>query len=144
MFCCITPAISDQTMQVSCCKFLTCLSFHILALGKHIWDNEMSTRTESLDLTVFILPLISHILVFIWVGYTVSHYVMLQCGYSPRHERVLTRLRMIASQYFHRNREGYQALSGATSYGNPRQVMAATKLMKQFPTTPNDAVPPFF
>ena len=34
-------------------------------------------------------------------------------------------------------------LSGATNYGNPRQVMAATKLMKQFPTTPNDAVPPF-
>ena len=82
----------------------------ILALAKHIWDNDMSTRTESLELTIIILPLISHILVFIWVGYTVSHYVMLQCGYSPRHEQVLTRLRMIASQYFHRNRGGYQAL----------------------------------
>ena len=86
----------------------TVLGIH--ALAKQIWDNEMSTRTESLELTIIILPLISHILVFIWVGYTVSHYVMLQCGYSPRHERVLTRLRMIASQYFHRNCGGYQAL----------------------------------
>ena len=82
----------------------------ILALARHIWDYEMSTRTDSLELTIIILPLISHILVFIWVGYTVSHYVMLQCGYSPRHERVLTRLRMIASHCFHRNRGGYQAL----------------------------------
>ena len=82
----------------------------ILALVNHIWDTEMSTRTESLELTIILLPLISHILVFIWVGYTVSHYVMLQCGYSPRHEQVLTRLRMIASQCFHRNRGGYQAL----------------------------------
>ena len=82
----------------------------ILALVNHIWDTEMSTTTESLELTIILLPLISHILVFIWVGYTVSHYVMLQCGYSPRHEQVLTRLRMIASQCFHRNRGGYQAL----------------------------------
>ena len=82
----------------------------ILTLAMHIWDHEMSTRTESLELTFIILPLISHILVFIWVGYTVSHYVMLQCEYSPRHEQVLTRLRMIASQCFHRNRGGYQAL----------------------------------
>ena len=82
----------------------------ILALAEHIWDNEMSTRTESLELTIILLPLISHILVFIWVGYTVSHYVMLQCGYSPRHEQVFTRLRMTASQCFHRNRGGYQAL----------------------------------
>ena len=82
----------------------------ILALAIHIWDYEMSTRTESLELTIIILPLISHILVFIWVGYTVSHYVILECGYSPRHERVLARLRMIASQCFHRNRGGYQAL----------------------------------
>ena len=82
----------------------------ILALAEHIWNHEMSTRSDSLELTIIILPLISHILVFIWVGYTVSHYVMLQCGYSPRHERVLTRLRMIASQCFHRNRGGYQAL----------------------------------
>ena len=82
----------------------------ILTLAIHIWDNEMSTRTESLELTIILLPLISHILVFIWVGYTVSHYVILQCGYSPRHERVLTRLKAIASQCFHRNRGGYQAL----------------------------------
>ena len=82
----------------------------ILALAIYIWDTEMSTRTESLELTFIILPTISHILVFIWVGYTVSHYVMLQCGYSPRHDRVLTRLRMIASQCFHRKRGGYQAL----------------------------------
>ena len=27
-FCCITPAVSDQTMQVSSCKLLTCLSFN--------------------------------------------------------------------------------------------------------------------
>ena len=91
------------------------LSYHftelgILALAVHIWGHEMSTRTESLELTVIILPLISHILVFIWVGCAVSHYVMLQCGYSPRHERVFTRLRMIASQCFCRNRGGYQAL----------------------------------
>ena len=82
----------------------------ILVLAIHIWDTEMSTRTESFKLTAILLPLISHILVFIWVGYTVSHYVMLQCGYSPRHERVLTRLRMIASQCFHTKRGGYQAL----------------------------------
>ena len=111
IFCCITPAVSDQTMQVTNCKLLTCLSFHSV---RHSRPNktylEMSTRTESLELTIILLPLISHILVFIWVGYTVSHYVMLQCGYSPRHEQVLTRLRMIASQCFHRNCGGYQAL----------------------------------
>ena len=84
--------------------------FGVLALVKHMWEHEMSTRTDRLELTFIILPLISHILVFIWVGYTVSHYVMLQCGYSPRFERVFTRLRMIASQCFHRNRGGYQAL----------------------------------
>ena len=53
-----------------------------------------------LELTIIILPLILHILVFIWVGYTVSHYVMLQCGYSPRHERVLTQ-QECAKLYYH-------------------------------------------
>ena len=82
----------------------------ILALAIHIWDYEMYTQTMTLELTIIIRPLISHILVFIWVGYTVSHYVILECGYSSGHERVLARLRMIASQCFHRNRGGYQAL----------------------------------
>ena len=115
---CTFFVVSLLLSQIRPCKSAVAnfsLAYHftvlgILALAIHIWGYEMSTRTESLELTVIILPLISHILVFIWVGYTVSHYVMLQCGYSPRHERVLTRLRMIASQCFHRNRGGYQAL----------------------------------
>ena len=115
---CICFVASLLLSQIRPCKSAVpnfSLAYHftvlgILALAIHIWDHEMSTRTESLELTIILLPLISHILVFIWVGYTVSHYVMLQCGYSPRHERVLTRLRMIASQCFHRNRGGYQAL----------------------------------
>ena len=115
---CISFVVSLLLSQIRPCKSPVAnfsLAYHftvlgILALVNQIWDNEMSTRTENLELTIILLPLISHILVFIWVGYTVSHYVMLQCGYSPRHEQVLTRLRMIASQCFHRNRGGYQAL----------------------------------
>ena len=108
---CTFFVVSLLLSQIRPCKSAIAnfsLAYHFTVLGiltlvNQIWEQEMSTRTESLELTIIILPLISHILVFIWVGYTVSHYVMLQCGYSPR-------LRMIASQCFHRNRGGYQAL----------------------------------
>ena len=115
---CTFLVLSLLLSQIRPCKSAVAnfsLAYHftvlgIFALAIHIWDYEMYTQTMTLELTIIILPLISHILVFIWVGYTVSHYVMLQCEYSPGHERVLTRLRMIASQCFHRNRGGYQAL----------------------------------
>ena len=51
------------------------LSYHFTMIGfsfllYHLWRCDLSTPTELLELLFTIIPLISHILIFIWVGYT--------------------------------------------------------------------------
>ena len=51
------------------------LSYHFTMLGflfllYYLWKCDLSTSTELLELLFIIIPLISHILIFIWAGYT--------------------------------------------------------------------------
>ena len=51
------------------------LSYHFTMTGfcfllYHLWRCDLSTPTELLEFLFTIIPLISHILIFIWVGYT--------------------------------------------------------------------------
>ena len=49
------------------------------------WQQNQSIPTETLILALIIIPLLSHILVFMWAGYTLISYIMRRCGYHFDH-----------------------------------------------------------
>ena len=79
--------------------------FGILCIVCHLWvyESDNSTGTETLELTIIIVPVISHILVLTWAGYTLTHRIMKCCGYQLD-------LAYAVKQYFHRKRDGYQVI----------------------------------
>ena len=79
--------------------------FGILCIIYHLWvyESDNSTGTETLELTIIIVPAISHILVLTWAGYTLTHRIMKCCGYQSD-------LAYAVKQYFHRKRDGYQVI----------------------------------
>ena len=55
------------------------LSYHftmggVILISYHIWLCDMSVATEPLELTFILIPLVSHALIFIWMGYTLHRY----------------------------------------------------------------------
>ena len=57
------------------------LSFHLLmyvflAIVSRLWNYELDVDTEMLALTLIFIPLISHFLVFLWVGYKIVICIM--------------------------------------------------------------------
>ena len=66
------------------CKSTTAnisLSYHTMVIGIFnitlgFWKNDMSTSTETLALIFIIFPVISHILVLLWAGYTLIHQIV--------------------------------------------------------------------
>ena len=52
----------------------------VIKFGLHLWIKDLSTDTKALELTLIIIPLISHILVTIWMGYCVSQYIRMHYG----------------------------------------------------------------
>ena len=91
------------------------LSYHCTVLGLLcqayvLWDSDHSIGTKRLELTIIILPLISHILVFVWVCFTVSHYVCVHFGHPSRCKTMGSQLKIIVSQCFHKRHGGYKEL----------------------------------
>ena len=65
------------------------LSYHammigILSIAVHLWQWDLSTGTETLMETFIILPVISHVLVFMWAMYTLINRIMSHFGYQFR------------------------------------------------------------
>ena len=95
------------------------LSYHLMVAGLlgialHLWRQDMSTGTEPLELALIVLPVISHILMLIWVGYMFFKWIMSHCGYPFNTcdcKAALSDLANAAKQYFHSRRGGYQVLA---------------------------------
>ena len=92
------------------------LSYHhimpgILSLAVHLWTNDLSTGTETLEMTFIIIPVISHVLVFMWAAYTLTHRIMKHFGYHFNCKLALTDLAKDLRLYFHRRRGDYEVLS---------------------------------
>ena len=94
------------------------LSYHLMVTGLlsialHLWRQDMSTGTEPLELAIIVLPVISHILMLIWVGYMFFKQIMSHCGYQFNTcdcKAALSDLANAAKQCFHRRRGGYQVI----------------------------------
>ena len=91
------------------------LSYHhimagILSLAIHLWTNDLSTGTETLEMTFIIIPVISHILVFMWAAYKLTHRIMKHFGYHFNCKVALTDIAKDLQLYCHRRRCNYQVL----------------------------------
>ena len=91
------------------------LSYHhimvgILSLALYLWKNDLLTGTETLEMTFVIIPVISHILVFMWAAYTLTHRIMKHFGYHFNCKVSLTDLAKDLQLYCHRRRGNYQVL----------------------------------
>ena len=88
------------------------LSYHFMMLGilsiaLHLWQHDMSTGTEALEGTFIVIPIISHILVFLWVMYTIIHRIM--SHYFGYHDCKVALIDMVngVKQCFYRGHGGY-------------------------------------
>ena len=79
--------------------------FGILSVAYTLWEDDLSTGTETLELTIIIIPIISHVLIFMWIGYTITQRIFAhpQCQ--------LSRLLISLKRYFHGRHDGYQELN---------------------------------
>ena len=89
--------------------------FGVFLFGVSYWDF-LSVKTEALELTFIIIPLLSHIFVFSWMIYTMCRYVRVnvlsQIGLCHR-------ITLTCRQCFcWRNRNGYQELPEPVSMSN--------------------------
>ena len=92
------------------------LSLNLFLLGcihvmRYWWKNDFSTPTETLKIATILIPLMSHILVFVWAGYKLTSYIMRRCGYhsNPRGCRVA--LVNAVNMCLHRRRRCYQEMT---------------------------------
>ena len=93
------------------------LSLNLFLLGslcitEHWWISNLYIATETLELIFILIPLMSHILVFVWAGYKLTSYIMRRCGYhsNPRGCRVA--LVNAVNMCLHRRRRGgYQEMT---------------------------------
>ena len=51
------------------------MMFGILVMGGYLWMNNLPADTESLELTFIVVPVISHVLVFLWIEYTLTQHI---------------------------------------------------------------------
>ena len=85
--------------------------FGILCIAHHLWvyESDQSTGTGTLEVTLIIVPVISHILVLTWAVYTLIHRIVQHCGYqfdSP----------FAVNHCFHRMCSGYQKIPGLPAW----------------------------
>ena len=100
------------------------LSYHfmvtgILQIAVHFWKYDPSINTETLEKLIVIIPIISHILVFVWAGCTLTHWIMAYFGYQFRLndcEVSLTDLVNAIKRRFSRRRGSYQVLPSTITY----------------------------
>ena len=94
-----------------------CMVTQILGIAFHCWKYDPSIQTETLEKIFIIIPIISHILVLIWAGYTLTHWIMSHFGYqlNPRDCKVaLTDFVNVVKRQFNRRRGSYQVLPDTT------------------------------
>ena len=99
------------------------LSYHVMIMGilsiaVHLWQHDLSTGTETLMEIFIIIPVISHVLVFMWAMYTLINRIMSHFGYqfNPSNCRVaLTNLANAVKWYFRRKHSSYQVLPETAS-----------------------------
>ena len=93
------------------------LVYHFYMLGimyfaYYLWEGSPNVPTETLELTLIIIPLVSHILVFIWAGYMLIHYILTHFQCQLTDVRVaLTDFATGVKQLFHRRHDHYQELN---------------------------------
>ena len=92
-------------------------SFNLLLLGglhamDYLWQVDQSIPTETLIVTSIFIPLLSHILVFVWAGYTLTSYIMRRCGYHFDHPcGCIVALVNGVKKCLHRRHSDYQELN---------------------------------
>ena len=94
------------------------LSYHymmagILSIALNLWKRDLSTGTETLAGTIVIIPAISHILVFTWAMYTLTHRIMSHfgCQFNRANCKITpTDLVNVVKWYFQRRCGGYQEI----------------------------------
>ena len=99
------------------------LGYHFLAIGLlcfavRWWKYYPSIQTGTLEKIFIIIPATSHILVFMWAGYTLTRRIMSHFGYqlNPHDCKVaLTDLVNAVKQQFNRRRGSYQVLPDTTT-----------------------------
>ena len=99
------------------------LGYHFLAIGLLFfvfrwWKYYPSIQTRTLEKIIIIIPVTSHILVFMWAGYTLTRRIMSHFGYqlNPHDWKVaLTDLVNAVKQQFNRQRSSYQVLADTTT-----------------------------
>ena len=98
------------------------LGYHFLVIGVlcfavQWWKYYPSIQTGTLEMIFIIIPATSHILVFMWAGYTVTRRIMSHFGYqlNPHDCKVaLTDLVNAVKRQFNRRRNSYQVLPDTT------------------------------
>ena len=93
------------------------LSVNLLLLGgiyaiEHWWFYYWSIPTETQIMTMIIIPLLSHILVFVWAGYTLTSHVMRRCRHCFNQRDYREALVNAVNKCLHRSRRGgYQEMN---------------------------------
>ena len=98
------------------------LGYHSMVLGVlcfavQWWKYYPSIQTGTLEKIIIIIPATSHILVFMWAGYTVTRRIMSHFGYqlNPHDCKVaLTDLVNTVKRQFNRQRNSYRVLPDTT------------------------------
>ena len=119
---CMVLALSLVVSYVRPCKSTLAnfsLSYHTFMFGVFLfgvgyWD-VLFVKTEALELTFIIIPLLSHIFVFSWMIYTMCRYVRVNVlSQNSLHHRIT--LKSDCRQCFcWRNCNGYQELPDSVS-----------------------------
>ena len=85
----------------------------ILSIALYLWNNHLAIGTPPLKWTIISAPMISHVLVLMWVGYRIVSYFRYRFN-PPDCKVALTKLVNIL-KCFQRRQSGYQALSDAAT-----------------------------
>ena len=91
--------------------------FGLVLFGRCYW-NDLSVKTEALELTFIIIPLLSHMFVFFWVVYIICRYVRMNVLSQINLYQRITFLSVCRQCFSWRNRNGYQELQDSVSAGN--------------------------
>ena len=90
----------------------------LLSIALHLWKQDMSTGTAPLEVAIILLPIISHILMLMWAGYTFVKWIMSHSGYhfnTSDCKAALKDLANAAKQYCRRRGVGYQELRNSVT-----------------------------
>ena len=78
----------------------------------HLWREDLSVPTQTLELIYIIIPLVSHVLMLMWAGYMLTRFILthFQCQ-STDVRVVLTDFTSGVKQCFQRRQSQYQELN---------------------------------